>query len=233
MRSPCDPEHGDENERSGAHRRGERIALREHLRMHLGRLLTIVAIVPTIACGAGVQRAELSPAMAEAKVAPAEGAPFAVKPPASRVVVVARDVARGNHPLRFEKFDGKMQIDPPGGWLEVDIDMTTLRAENGFAENLAQTMLETSRFPHATLVAKIGPAVEGETRLVTGNVNVHGVEHGITFRARVKKEGEAWRFYAVFDMSRKAFHVVADGAWDPLIRDDFRVTFDFRGPEGP
>jgi polyisoprenoid-binding protein YceI len=202
--------------------------------MHKGRLLILAAaIAPALAC-AGVQQATLSPKIAAERVSPpplTERAPVAVKPPQSRVVVVARDVAHGSHPVRFEQFTGNMQIDAPTGWLELDIDATSLRADNGFAENLAQGMLETSKFPHATLVAKIAPGDSADTRVVTGNVTVHGIEHGITFRARVKKEGDAWRLYAVFDMSRSAFRIEADGAWDPLIKDDFRVTLDFRGAQ--
>ncbi|HEY8077255.1 MAG TPA: YceI family protein, partial [Labilithrix sp.] len=73
------------------------------------------------------------------------------------------------------------------------------------------------------------PGDAADTRVVKGNVTVHGVERGIAFRAKVRREGQAWRLSAVFDMSRSAFGIKADGAWDPLIRDDFRVTFDFRG----
>jgi polyisoprenoid-binding protein YceI len=155
---------------------------------------------------------------------------MAVEPPASRIVVAARDIARGSHPLRFERFRGTLAVDREGGGsLRLEIEMPTLRADSAFAENLAQGMLEVGRFPQATLVARIEPGGAPDTRLVTGNVNVHGVEHGITFRAKVRREGDAWQLHAVFDLSRSAFGIRADGAWDPLIRDDFRVTFDFRG----
>ncbi len=200
--------------------------------MRRRRLVLVLASAHALACGPGVQRAALSPALAEGKVADAEPAREArlVLAPESRVVVAAKDVARGTHPLRFDKIRGKLRVGPAGaGHLRFELDMATLRGENGFAESLAQSMLEVNRFPHATLVARIEPAEAPDTRLVTGNVVVHGVERGISFKAKMKQDGEAWRLHAVFELSRSAFGIKADGAWDPLIRDDFRVTFDFRG----
>jgi polyisoprenoid-binding protein YceI len=186
------------------------------------------------ACGPGVQKATLSPAAAAPAVdggdAWAHGARIVVEPPASRIVVAARDVARGSHPLHFDKFRGTLALDREGGGsLRLEIETPTLRGESAFAENLAQSMLEVARFPQVTLVARLEPGDAPDARKVTGNVNVHGVERGIAFRAKVKREGDAWRLHAVFDMSRSAFGIHADGAWDPLIRDDFRVTFDLRG----
>jgi polyisoprenoid-binding protein YceI len=201
------------------------------------RLALLFAVAQALACGPSVQQAALSPALAEAKVGGAEEAREArlvVAPPESRVVVAARDIARGSHPLRFERFSGSVRVTPSGGGqLRLDIDMGSLRGDNGFAERLASSMLEVTRFPHATLVAQLRKGDAPDVRVVQGNVVVHGIEHGITFKAKLRPDGDSWRLHAVFDMSRSAFDIKADGTWDPLIRDDFRVTFDLRGVPAP
>ena len=206
--------------------------------MRAGKSLVLAAVAAACgacasACGGGVQRATLSPSVPDAQLVRGPAlARIVVEPPSSLIVVAARDVARGSHPLSFERFRGTLDVDGAGrGTLRVEIDTEALRASSPFAESLAHSMLEVARFPQATLVARVdrGDSADADARLVTGNVTVHGVERGIVFRARVRHEGDAWRLSAGFDRSRRAFGIKADGAWDPLIRDDFRVTLDLRG----
>ncbi|HEY8079457.1 MAG TPA: hypothetical protein VIF62_35245, partial [Labilithrix sp.] len=74
----------------------------------------LYAVLMLAACG-GVQEATLSPAMPAPKIEGDDGTRMDVDPPGSRIVVAARDVAHGSHPLRFEKFHGTLVVDRAGG----------------------------------------------------------------------------------------------------------------------
>ena len=183
-------------------------------------------------CTPAIQSAAVTPALADlhdVKVDTTIMQRFAFRSPKARVLVVSNDMVNGDHHLRFTKVRGSIAIDPKArrGHLHVDVAMDALVAESDFITDFASYVLEPARFPHAILDAKLEP-IDGDPSalLVTGNMNLHGFERGIVFRAQLSDDH---RFRAVFDMSRHAFGIEArPEEGDGLVRDDFTVTFDFR-----
>jgi polyisoprenoid-binding protein YceI len=62
--------------------------------------------------------------------------------------------------------------------------------------------------------------------MVTGNLTMHGVTHGVTFPATIKVDGNTVTARADFKISRKDWGVVYPGQPDDLISDDVRIIFD-------
>jgi polyisoprenoid-binding protein YceI len=148
--------------------------------------------------------------------------------------VHASDLLNGDHSITFSRFRGVAELDTSGhGRFRLDVDMTTLRAENDFITDFAKyELLDVGTYPRAQIHAQVEPiANEPDTFLLTGNVVLHGVERGIRFRATFVRRGEHIDIHAVFKMSRAEFAMHAREA-DWIIQDDLRITLDlYAGPE--
>jgi polyisoprenoid-binding protein YceI len=213
--------------------------------MVFGRRAFLLAFLVLGGCGPSVQTATLrAPMAADTELAPFDQVVAASPPtsrrlafrsPHARVHVLCNDLINGDHHLEFKSVRGRVLLDEKSGFgrIHVDVEMDHFKAESEFITSFARRMLEPHDHPHAILDAKIEPISDEPTkRLITGNMTLHGVERGITFKADFTDRGdqkEGLRLFAVFDMSRSAFNIHAtaeDG--EGIIRDDFTVTFDFR-----
>jgi polyisoprenoid-binding protein YceI len=203
-------------------------------------ILTTTALL-LVGCGPSVQTATIHAPMAKGtelasfdqavQTSSPTSRRLAFRSPHARVHVLTNDLINGDHHLEFRSVRGRLLLDEKGsGHIHVDVDMSNFRAESEFITSFARRMLQPYDFPHATLDAKVETTDDPTKRLITGNMNLHGVEKGITFKADfTDRPQEGIRMFAVFDMARSAFNIHAtkeDG--EGIIRDDFTVTFDFR-----
>jgi polyisoprenoid-binding protein YceI len=197
--------------------------------------IALVALGALAGCES-VPRAVIAPVLPAQtfEVAPPPDAQKLVyRAPASRLHVYASDLLNGDHSITFASFRGVVEIDATRhGRFRLSVDMRTLRAENDYITDFAKyDLLEVDKYPHATIVAQIEPGDAPDALALTGNIVLHGVEHGIRFTATLTRINDHAEVHAVWKMSRVDFAMRARKA-DWIIQNDIRVTLDLRaGPE--
>jgi len=140
----------------------------------------------------------------------------------------------GSHEGGFKKFSGHFFVD--GDTLaasghEVVIDMTSTYSD---AEKLTGHLksadffnveaIPTSTFTVTGLEAKTG--AKGETHLLTGNFDFHGVTKSIDIPVTVAQSADTINLKADFFINRFDFNLKYPGKQDDLIREEVVIRFD-------
>ncbi|MCW5835247.1 MAG: YceI family protein [Labilithrix sp.] len=203
--------------------------------MRSSRRLVVTALAVLLGCGrASSQRAAIGPVAGAdrpaAAVRPLEIRPTArvyeVDPSRSRFELYGADVFTGEHKGTFGSWRARIEIGPPPV-ISATVDTGSIEmAMAGATGILKSYLLETHRYPTATLTATLrrtdGPP---EEHVVEGTATLHGVEKGIRFLGRLTPEGDGFRFATDFVLSRKAFDIRYTPL-EPLLRDDVRIVLD-------
>jgi len=194
--------------------------------------LTFLTVLCLLACPAvfvGCQNpAEDKP---EAEVAepttstaePAADAVAYVVGPESKIGFVGSKVT-GSHEGGFEAFEGLIHLVggmAEGAHVQVDIDTTSLWAD---AEKLTKHLkspdfFDVAQFPTARFES-ISVAREGDDYVITGNLDLHGVQKSISFPATIDVTDGTIRTQAEFSINRFDFGIVYAGMADDLIREE-------------
>lgn len=136
----------------------------------------------------------------------------------------------GSHDGGFNEFEGWINLvdgDPGKSQVEIEIDTTTLWADN---DNLTDHLkspdfFDVEQFPTATFVSReIIP--EGDGYTVVGDLELHGVTKEITFPAEIAVEDDRVTARSEFSIKRFDFDIVYPGKPDDLIRDEVVVKLD-------
>lgn len=140
----------------------------------------------------------------------------------------------GSHEGGFKKFSGHFYVD--GDTLsasghEVTIDMASTFADDTklqghliSADFFNVEAIPTSTFIVTGIEAKAG--AKGETHLLTGNFNFHGVTKSIDIPVTVAQSTDAINLKADFFINRFDFDVKYPGMQDDLINDEVVIRFD-------
>jgi polyisoprenoid-binding protein YceI len=117
--------------------------------------------------------------------------------------------------------------DPAGSSILLNIDTTTIwtDADKLTGHLMSADFFDVENHPTATFTStEIATAEEGYT--ITGNLNLHGITHSITFPATIEVGPEDVKAKAEFSLMRFDFDLVYPGKPDDLIRDEVVVKFD-------
>jgi polyisoprenoid-binding protein YceI len=215
------------------------------------RLLPLFALaLAATGCGAGVQRATVTAAPANAPSAPAasvkgaplesEGGRFIARAATSKLEVKATAVMVGEQTLRFERWRA-LVLTGRELRVDVDVDATSLRSDLSIVERIAKNQLmEVHLFPHATFTGTLKPrgaiAAIGDRDVdvdVDVMASIHGVTRRLTFKGKVRRAGKAYRFSAEFKVPRQAFDIRLHSSWDSFIDDDVLIELDVRAEPEP
>lgn len=140
----------------------------------------------------------------------------------------------GSHEGGFKEFSGHFFVD--GNTLaasghEVVIDMTStysdaekLTGHLKSADFFNVEVIPTSTFTVTALEAKIGG--KGQTHLLTGNFDFHGVTKSIDIPVTVAQSADAINLKADFFINRVDFGIKYPGKQDDLIREEVVIRFD-------
>jgi polyisoprenoid-binding protein YceI len=223
------------------------------------RLGVLVLALAALTGCSSVQRAVISPMIADLKAAKANAPPVAVangttatspvaaaaselpassrfvfRPGTSQLTVVSGDVF-GNYPSQVTRYRGRLTLLPNGAQrIAITFDMTSLRAQSADVTACLQyDFLEIDKHPEAhfeaTLQPTTGTAALPEEVMVDGNLELHGQHRRVTFKGKLHPEADGYRFTSTFDLDRHAFDIRRRDVWDWMARDDFRVTMNMRG----
>ena len=140
----------------------------------------------------------------------------------------------GSHDGGFKEFSGYFYVD--GDTLsasghEVVIDMTSTFSDDEkltghlkSADFFNVEAIPTSTFTVTAIVAKSG--AKGETHLLTGNFNFHGVTKSIDIPVSVSQSADGINLKADFFINRFDFDVKYPGKQDDFIREEVVIRFD-------
>lgn len=138
----------------------------------------------------------------------------------------------GQHEGGFEQFDGQVTLvgdDPTSSSVSVTIDMTSIWSDDdrltGHLKNA--DFFEVETYPTATFTSTSIEAAETGF-MVTGNLNLHGVEKSIRFPAEIEIVDGQVNVGASFAIKRFDFGIVYPGRAEDLIRDEVAITLDLR-----
>lgn len=154
---------------------------------------------------------------------------------ASKIEFVGSKVT-GRHDGGFRGFEGEITLvgnDPTKSTVRVDIDTTTLWADNDrLAGHLKSAdFFDVENYPTATFEStEIRPEDDGFR--ITGNLDLHGVTKGISFPAQIAVEPGSVRAEAEFSIKRFDFGIAYKGMADDLIRDEVVIRLDLRAAPG-
>jgi polyisoprenoid-binding protein YceI len=136
----------------------------------------------------------------------------------------------GSHEGGFEVFTGQIHL--VGGMAEgshvvVDIDTTSLWAD---AEKLTKHLkspdfFDVEQFPTARFEST-SVTRDGGGYVITGNLDLHGVQKSISFPATIDVTDGTIRAQAEFSINRLDFGIVYAGMPDDLIREEVVIKLD-------
>ncbi len=134
------------------------------------------------------------------------------------------------HDGSFEGFTGTVNLvdnAPEKSNVTVDIDTSTLKVEpQKLTDHLkSKDFFDVATYPKAKFTSTSVKAggEKGATHTITGNLELHGVNKGITFPATIKVEGNDVKVNAEFVISRKDFSLVYPGMPNDLIKDEVAI----------
>lgn len=142
----------------------------------------------------------------------------------------------GSHEGGFEKVTGAVLVTEDGSIIAdgpITIDMNSIYTDNekltGHLKN--KDFFEVETWPTSTFTIT-SVAKEGETHMVTGNLEMHGVTKSITFPANVSVTDDMVSVKANFDINRKLWNINYDGMGDNIIRDNVVLMLDIKASPG-
>ena len=151
----------------------------------------------------------------------------------SKITFVGSKVT-GSREGGFEKFSGHFFVDggklaPSGHQVIIDMNSTWSDAEKLTVHLKDPDFFNVEKYPESTFVVtgveeKVGP--KGETHLLTGNLNFHGITKSIDIPITVQQSAEQINVKADFFINRFDFNIKYPGKTDDLIRKEVVIRFD-------
>lgn len=148
----------------------------------------------------------------------------------------------GSHAGGFKKFNGHFYVDgetlaSSGHQIVIDMSSTYSDDEKLTGHLTSPDFFDVATYPESTfLVTDIveKPGNHGETHLLTGNFEFHGVTKSISIPVTVSRSAQAINITADFFINRFDFNVKYPGKTDDLIRKEVVIKFDLKAiPSNP
>lgn len=140
----------------------------------------------------------------------------------------------GSHTGGFKKIDGHFFVTSDtlassGHEVVIDMSSTYADAEKLTGHLKSPDFFDVEKYPKTTFIAtglkaEAGPS--DSTHILTGNLNLHGVEKSIDIPVKVAKSGEQIDIDADFFINRFDFGIKYPGKTDDLIRKEVVIKFD-------
>jgi len=138
----------------------------------------------------------------------------------------------GQHEGGFHVFEGQVNLvnqDPTASSVSVTIDTTSLWSDSDKLTGHLKSpdFFDVETYPSATFTSTSIEAAESGY-LVTGNLDLHGIEKSIRFPAEIEIDEGVVTVTASFAIKRFDFAIEYPGMKDDLIRDEVALTLDLR-----
>jgi polyisoprenoid-binding protein YceI len=160
-----------------------------------------------------------------------------ISPDNSKIAFTGSKVT-GKHEGGFKTFSGAIDLvdnKPENSRVRVEIQMRSVYTDTDQLTGHLQTgdFFEVDKFPASSFVStKIVPdeAKGPGNYIVTGDLEMHGVKHSITFPATIAVNPSDIAVNSEFAINRKDFGIVYAGKADDLIRDEVVIHLDVNAP---
>jgi polyisoprenoid-binding protein YceI len=158
----------------------------------------------------------------------------------SRIGFTAAKITR-SHEGVFQQFDGKIDYAgaKPAG-IEFTIDPASVKTDEAKLDGHLKSadFFDVQKFPMATFkssgITAAPPGIgHGATHMITGTLDLHGVQKTITFPARVDVTPQGVHATSEFSINRQDWGVAYKGMPDDLIRDEVLIKLDLNFPSPP
>lgn len=148
----------------------------------------------------------------------------------------------GDHKGKFKNFDGTIEYagtTPQKIWFE--IDMASLQTDDAKLDGHLKTadFFDVEKFPKATFTSTSltagAPAGSppGATHLLSGTLNMHGVDKDVSFPVVTEQTPEGVRATSEFTINRQDWGISYKGMADDLIKDNVLVKVNMLFPPPP
>jgi len=142
----------------------------------------------------------------------------------------------GSHTGGFKKFEGSFHINndtlsPNGHKVVIDMASIYSDAEKLTTKLKSDEFFDVEKYPTATFIAtslKTESGPSNATHILTGNLDLHGVEKSINIPVKVTKDAEKIHILADFFINRFDFNIEYPGKTDDLIRKEVVIKFDLK-----
>ena len=140
----------------------------------------------------------------------------------------------GSHEGGFKNFEGHFFVDngvlaTGGHQLVIDMTSTYSDAEKLTGHLKSPDFFDVEKYPNSTFIVtdiKEQSGAKGETHLLTGNFELHGVTKSIAIPITVKTSEDSIHVTADFFINRFDFNIKYPGKQDDLIRKEVVIMFD-------
>ena len=160
----------------------------------------------------------------------------------SKIEFVGAKVTR-DHKGKFNNFDGSIQYDgTTPSRIAFDIDLTSIETDTEDLTKHLKTadFFDVAQYPKATFVStSLTPAPPGSkegtgtTHMLTGTLDLHGVQKQVTIPVKAVVTAEGVRTTSEFTIRRQDWGISYRGMADDLIKDDVLLKLDLMFPPPP
>ena len=160
----------------------------------------------------------------------------------SKIEFVGAKVTR-DHKGKFNNFDGSIQYDgTTPSRIAFDIDLTSIETDTEDLTKHLKTadFFDVARYPKASFVStSLTPAPPtakegtGTTHMLTGTLDLHGVQKQVTIPVKAVVTAEGVRTTSEFTIRRQDWGISYRGMADDLIKDDVLLKLDLMFPPPP
>lgn len=142
----------------------------------------------------------------------------------------------GSHAGGFKRYSGHFYVDgetlaPSGHKIVIDMSSTYSDAEKLTGHLTSPDFFDVAAYPQSTFLVtditeKSGD--KGETHLLTGNFEFHGVTKSIVIPVTIESSADAINITADFFINRFDFNIKYPGKTDDMIRKEVVIKFDLK-----
>ncbi len=157
--------------------------------------------------------------------------------PANTKVAFIGSKVTGSQEGDFKKLTGTVELSdnkPEASKINVVIDTTSIatKSEKLTAHLKGEDFFDVTKFPQATFTStKIEKKTDEKAVYnVTGNLDLHGQQHSISFPATIDVSPSKLSVAAHFSINRKDFGIVYQGMADDMIRDEVVLDISLNVP---
>jgi polyisoprenoid-binding protein YceI len=155
----------------------------------------------------------------------------------SKMEWIGAKITRDHHGS-FQNFDGYIEYDagkPSRIAFEIDLNSIIADDEKLTGHLKSPDFFDVARYPKATFVSTsiTEAAAGGNTHLVKGILNLHGVEKEVSFPVKTTATKDGIRTQSEFTINRHEWGISYKGAADDLIKDNVAIKLDLWFPPPP
>jgi polyisoprenoid-binding protein YceI len=158
----------------------------------------------------------------------------------SSINFVGAKVTR-DHKGKFNSFDGAITyVDGTPQSVKFDIDLTTIETDTADLTTHLKTpdFFDVAKYPKATFTStSLTPAPAGspagQTHVLTGTLDLHGVQKEVTVPVTATTTPEGVRTASEFTINRHDWGISYKGVTDDLIKDNVLIKLDLLFPPPP